>query len=184
MSRLSWAVCVSVVLGLAEATTVGATTITYQATDLADLAPGEDLWQYEYAVSGHVFVVDQGGFSVFFDPALYASLQDGLATPDWDVLLLQPDSVLPADGLYDALALVGNPSLAPFSVSFVWLGGPASVPGPQRFEVYQMDLDGNVLPGSEFGQTTPVNTPSPIPEPSTLLLLGSGLSLAIARRRS
>ena len=79
----------------------------------------------------------------------------------------QPDTAIPDDGAYDALALQDGASLADsFVVSFVWLG--SGVPGSQFFEVY--DPDFNTI---ESGETAPV------PEPATILLVGSGL-LALA----
>lgn len=42
--------------------TAQAATITYTATNLADVTPGEDLWRYDYVVSGGDFL-----HSEFFD---------------------------------------------------------------------------------------------------------------------
>ena len=79
---------------------------------------------------------------------------------------MQPDSSVPDDGMYDALALTDNASLADvFIVSFVWQG--SGTPGSQYFEVYDPDY---VVLDSESGQT------SQVPVPSALLLLGSGLA--------
>ena len=145
-----------------------ATTISYQATDLADTTPGQDLWQYSYSVSGYTFNQNYG-FTVLFDYSLYSNLEDPppFVNSDWDPIVLQPDLVLPADGTYDALALVDNASLAdPFTVSFVWLGsGP---PGSQPFQVYDPNFE-----TIEEGRTT--SGAAAIPEPATLLLLGPGL---------
>jgi hypothetical protein len=92
---------------------------------------------------------------------------------EWDVVLFP---ISPIDGAYDALALTAGASLAQqFAVSFVWLGGSATSPGSQPFEVYRLD-DGIPGPDPETGQT------SPVPEPSTLLLLGSGMAVALRRR--
>ena len=42
---------------------------------------------------------------------------------DWDVIAVQPDPALPADGFFDALALSPGASLSdPFAIAFVWLG--------------------------------------------------------------
>jgi hypothetical protein len=144
-----------------------AITISYQATDLADTTPGEDLWQYSYSVSGYTFNQDYG-FTVLFDYSLYSKLEDPppSVNADWDPLVLQPDLGLPADGTYDALALVDNASLAnSFTLSFVWLG--SGTPGSQPFDVY--DPDFQII---EEGRTT--SGAAAIPEPATLLLLGSG----------
>ena len=84
-----------------------ATTILFQVTDVADSIPGEDLWTYDYFVSGFGFDTDIG-FSVEFDVGLYSQLEDpppGVGS-DWDIIAFQPDSLLLDAGLYDALALV------------------------------------------------------------------------------
>lgn len=181
LKRLLGAFSLLVALGLLQPSTAAATVIRFQATDLVDVVAGQDLWIYEYFVSDRVFSVDQG-FVILFAPLLYANLRNQVPAPgpavgvDWDVIVFQPDSTLPANGAYDALALVNGASLSqPFSVDFTWLGGPGSNPGSQRFEVYELDGDTPVT--FDSGQT------SPIPEPSTLLLMGSGMALALKRRR-
>lgn len=181
LDRLLCAIGVLSVLGMCLPSTAGATVIQFQATNMADAVFGEDLWAYEYTVGGRTFDTDQG-FVIFFDPNLYGSLQDPVAGSDWDLLILQPDLALPDEGTYDALSLVNTASLTqPFSVSFVWLGPPGSTPGSQPFEVYQgSDPIGSVI---ETGHTTPQSGPAPIPEPSTLLLMGSGLAVVYRRHR-
>ena len=148
-------------------------TILYEATDLVDTTPGEDLWMYSYVLNGFTFF-ENYGFQIFFDYMLYSNLEDPppLVNLDWDPIVFQPDLGLPDDGIYDALALVDNPSLAdPFTVSFVWLG--AGSPGTQLYEIYNENFD--II---ATGETTV------IPEPTTIILLGSGLlSLAGLRRK-
>jgi hypothetical protein len=175
-------VCLLTICLAAVASPASATSITFTSTDLADLVEGQDLWMYEYVVSDRVFDVDQG-FSIYFETLLYGELD--LATqisPDWDILTFQPDPGLPSDGIYDALALVNNASLAQlFTVTFVWLGAPGSAPGLQAFTVNQFDADGNIS-FLESGSTTPAGSSSSIPEPSSLLFVSSGLTIAIMRR--
>ena len=156
-------------------------TITYEATDLTDTTAGQDLWEYTYVVSDHTFRANEG-FTVYFDLGLYDLLDPFPAAPnaDWDVLTWDPDPGLPDDGAFDALALVGGASLAdPFTVTFVWLG--SGDPGAQFYELYDDSfaiLDkGYTVAVSSVGTT-------PIPEPGTLMLLGTGLGgLALRQRR-
>jgi len=157
---------------LAMAPAARAAAIRYEAADLVDATPGEDLWLYRYRVEGAAFPAGNG-FSVLFDLGLYEQLVAGAApNADWDVLALQPDPLLTSDGLYDALAPVGPASLADrFEVSFVWLG--VGTPGSQSFELY----DGSV-------QTIESGLTTPIPEPATAVTLALGLVALGARRRA
>ena len=136
----------------------------YAATDLADTTPGEDLWQYSYTVSDYSFGVDYC-FTIYFDVSLYSDLGDPppYVNDDWDIIVLQPDTSLPDDGVYDALAWVNDASLADiFTVSFVWLG--SGIPDSQYYEVY--DDSWNIVESDET---------APVPEPATIILLGIGL---------
>lgn len=149
-----------------------AITIAFEATDLADVNPGEDLYRYSYTLSDFPYPADFG-FSVLFDPNLYDALESlppsvGSA---WDVIAIQPDPGLPDDGFYDAMALVSFPTeLTGFAIDFIWLG--AGTPGSQPFVVYD-DSFATIV----SGQTVLV------PEPSTLVLLAAGIA-GIARLRS
>ena len=176
---MSQSVCALCAVGLflillASPGSTQATTIQFTATDLNDtLGPGGDLWQYNYAVSGLTFPMNYD-FSILFSSNLYRDLENPLPpVTDWDILTLQPDPALPADGLYDALALVDNASLAnPFTVRFVWLGGSGTTPGAQPFAINEFDAQGNFLRIAESGQT---QTLAPVPEPGTFVLLSMGL---------
>jgi len=158
-----------------------AATIFYQATDLADVVVGQDLWEYTYTVTGITFSQDQG-FSILASDSLYRDL--AIPVPpnsDWDATVFQPDPVLTSPGAYDALALVSAPSLAgPFVVDFVWLGG-ANRPGSQPFEIYALSGEGELTVIDE-GRTIPFG----VPEPASALLVGVGVLAAarVRRRRS
>ena len=138
-------------------------TIRYEAVDLPDSVPGEDLWQYHYSVSGASLLSGQG-FDVYFalsDGFLFGDLVAPQSAPssDWDVLAIQPDAGLAADGLFDVVALVDDPSPgAEFLSTFIWRG--TGTPGSQPFEVFDEQL---VV--TESGTTTPV------PEPATIGLV-------------
>jgi len=151
---------------------LAATTITYEAIDLTDTTAGEDRWQYRYTVSGDPFP-QSFGFEVAFDAATVASIASAPAAPstDWFVSTTQPMAGVPADGLYSAMALSANASLAsPFEVSFIW-SGPGN-PGAQSFSI----LDGN------FGLIE-TGTTAPIPEPQVYALMGVGLLVLLGRLR-
>jgi hypothetical protein len=152
--------------------TARATVIEFEVTNVAG-----DVWQYDYFVDG-TFVGLQEGFAVYFDETLYADLVAiGPSPADWDVLVLDPIVALQSDGIYDALALVDNPTFSgPFSVAFTWLG--AGIPGSQPFEKYA--LDGSLQPVPiESGDTVPL-----VPEPATFLLLATGGVITLRRMRA
>lgn len=155
-----------------------ATVIEYEAIDLADVAPGEDLWEYRYFVSGFTFQAGQG-FTVYFGEGDYRDLRDpgDPVGADWDILTLQPDRAVQSAGLYDVLALGSPAPLAtPFTLSFVWLGGPGT-PGSQAFTVNEYDAAG-ALTILETGQTVPRREgPASVPEPSTLWFVAAGAAL-------
>jgi len=155
------------------ANSVSAAKITYEVMDLSDTMVGEDLWKYTYTVSDHIFNVDNG-FSIFFDLQAYSNLEDPAPAVniDWDILVLQPDEALPDDGIYDAFSLSNGASLAdPFMVSFIWTGDGS--PGSQAYNIY--DETFNVVAS---GIT------SPVPEPSALFLMLSGLMGLFAFKKS
>lgn len=170
---------VSAVLFTFWGATLGfATTISYTATDLADGSDG-DLWQYSYILSGAIFN-ENSGFTIYFDYNLYSHLaiQNPTNSAEWDTITLDPDPNLPDAGVYDALALKDDASLAdPFTVSFVWLGGSGG-PGSQYFEIY-IDEPSNSFEILDDGFTTS----SAVPEPGTMLLFGTGLAALIGSRR-
>ena len=142
-----------------------AATLLFEATNLADTTPGEDVWQYSYTPGEFTFAAGQG-FTVVFDRTLFSQIQSPppFVNADWDPISLQPDPALNSNGFYDALALRNVPSLAdPFKVNVVWLGTGA--PASQPFTIYDTDFQPLVQ-----GQT--------VPEPSALALL---LAVAVFR---
>jgi hypothetical protein len=166
---LRWLVRVlaSLGIGLAVGAPAAAVQITYEAIDLADPNPGDDLWLYRYELDA--FKLPAGyGFSVFFDdPAASALDLAGFLARDWDLLVIQADPALPDIGFFDAL-LVGTPK-APvvFEVQFLWKG--AGPPGAQPFVVYDASFQ-----TVEAGVTQ-------LPEAGALSLLAAGaLSLLAA----
>lgn len=143
--------------------------ISSSVQDLADVQPGHDRWRYEYRLDEFPF--DAGyGFTVYFDPALYADLQVATPAPgaDWDAIVRQPDTGLGSDGFYDAEARFDDSApTAFFRVSFEWLG--AGTPGAQPFEVREPEPS---FAAVATGTTT-------VPEPAALVRHASAvLSLA------
>ena len=151
-----------------------ATTIRYEAINLPDNTPGEDLWQYRYQVSQFTFLLDYG-FDILFEVAEGYRFGD-LVDPqppnaNWDVMAIQADPNVPDPGRYEAIALIDQASLADFfTLNFIWRGG-SGVPGSQRFEVFEI-LNNNFVV-QERGRTIPLT--QPIPEPDVLGLVGIGL---------
>jgi len=171
MKKMNRHVILAGLLILWGAGIANAISIDFTATDLVDVNPGKDLWQYSYTVSDHTFAADTG-FTIYFDLGLYDFLDPAPPAPnsDWDVTTWNPDPSLPDNGAYDAYALIDNASLSDmFTINFVWLGG-SSDPGPQSFEVY----DGLTWTVLENGSTT--SGAAPVPEPATMLLFSTGLA--------
>jgi hypothetical protein len=148
--------------------------IDYQVTEIDATS---NTWQFAYTVSGVTFGNSGSGtpseFVVSFDPALYSNLGPSPTSPnaDWFVFTTPTDPITPADGEYNAQALVDSASIADvFSISFVWQG--AGTPGSQSFQL----LDANFAV-VDSGQTTLSDSggggTTPMPEPATLLLFAS-----------
>jgi hypothetical protein len=160
---------VVVVLGLIPS--ARADGISYSLTAL-----GSGNWAYTYTVTNTDEASGLYVFDIYFpsvsstDALNYSNITE-TANPDptnWFTTVLLP-SAPNLGGIYDELAtnpLGQGDSLGGFSVSFTYTGTAAL--GAQYFEIYDTSYD---LLGS--GTTTLSTTP--IPEPSTLILLVSGV---------
>jgi hypothetical protein len=148
-----------------------AASISYKVVNLSG-----NTWQYQYTPTDLSFTNLQG-FTVFFDQNEYGPLSNPVANSDWDLMTADPDLTLASSGFFDALATVMNPSMASFTVDFVYHG--AGTPGPQPWEVYSLDP----LQVLNSGETVPI---SGVPEPRTSVLAALGcalLALGLRRRR-
>lgn len=142
--------------------------------DVADL--GSDRFEYTYELTNDSLPTAIEEFTIWFDFDLYENLAVTTPAPpagDWDEIVVQPEPILSDDGYYDALTLnsgigVGE-TLGGFSVSFDWLG--VDTPGWQYYEI----IDPDTFEMIEDGYT--------VPEPATLILLGTGMLALRIRRR-
>jgi hypothetical protein len=135
-------------------------------------------FRYTYFVSGDLLPVDHY-FEILFPANTYTSFTNEVAT-GWDVILLPIDSFLNLPGRYSALSLPST-FAGPFSVDFIWAGG-GNGPGSQTFELYDDNFDLQLTGTTTLRQTSqpPGNE---IPEPSTLAILASGLTLLVTLKK-
>ena len=160
-------------VGLCFAGLAAAFGITFTTTSL-----GSDNWRYDYTLNLDAAAPAFDEFTIYFNGSSFASLVNPIGPPGWDAIAVQPDLAIPAEGFFDALRL-GPPSplatIPGFSVTFRLLSGDS--PGNQQFEL----LNSADLTVVASGITEP-GVAAPVPEPSTLLLVCSGLAGLAARR--
>lgn len=143
--------------------------VTYSFSDLTDSIPGADRWGVAYRAAGVLEAF--GGFNVLFDPSDFAVLSIDSLPPGWSAYTLEPDPVLSADGVFSATIASSGVLPADFLVSFDWIG--SSTPGSQPLEIFDPNFN-----------TIATGITSPVPEPSHVLLMITGLgALAATRRR-
>ena len=152
-------------LFVVSVTPVRATTVTYDLTNLTGTT-----WAYTYNVTNDTLVSSIDEFTIFFDVNLYANLAVDSTPASWDPIVIQPDTAIPDDGFYDALALstgiAPGDSLGGFSVQFDFLG--AGIPGEQFFDV----VDPTTFASLDSGLTQA----SAVPLPAAIGLFASGLA--------
>lgn len=164
-------------LGLA-CTLASAASVSYQATDLADVVAGQDLWQLAYTVKGPIDTFE--AVNILFAPDRFASLNLVSNTPPGglDVLLTQPDAQLGTDGQLNLSAFRPLPDSFEglVTVRFVWLGQAA--PGAQTYE--WLDADFNVKAQGLTQITSAVPESHSLP----LAIVGAGVMWALMARRA
>ncbi len=155
-----------------------AASVSYQATNLADVVVGQDLWQMDYVVTGPFDTFD--AVNLLFASDRYASIQLLSMSPtgSLDVLLTQPDVQLGTAGQLNLSALQSLPGtfLSKVAVRLVWTDQAS--PGAQPFE--WLDADFNV---KASGMTAPTSV---VPEAGGLPLMSGGLVVmwfGLGRRR-
>ena len=156
------------------------TRIDYQVDQLAG-----NRWEYSYSVT-NLNLPELQEFTIWFDYGKYDNLALTNSIPTsgfgtWDLLLIQPESVIHDDGYLDALALetLGQPvtgvgpgqTVGGFSMQFDWLG--AGIPGPQQYEIINPQNYQTIASG--------ITVPEPI---SAILLLAGIFSCRKYRRGS
>lgn len=161
-------------IGLAAGLAQAAPSVVFTATDI-DGSAGEQ-WRYDFTVSGVADVFESLNLS--FDSSLYAGLQNQASSPNLDLLVTQPDAVLPAPGLLTATFMAALTTPEAFSVEFTWLG--TGTPGSLPFQYN----DANGAPAGD-GRTTSPGTPA-VPEPQMLpaLLALAGVATWMRRRKA
>lgn len=142
--------------------------VTYTVTSL-----GGGSFEYAYMLSGYNLLTGDD-LAIYFPLATSANLTDlGTGGTDYSTFVFQPDPNLPADGEYDAIANGDDPNASTvLDAAFVYSG--TGIPGAQAFTLY--DPNYNVI---STGETMA----APTPEPSTLLLLCSGILAIYAVRQ-
>jgi hypothetical protein len=173
-SSLRWIRHSVALLAISAATASwAAPSVTYLASDLPDVVVGEDLWSFDYTITGPLASFES--INLLFSPAKYGANMMVISNDPTLSPLITPPTLAPeADGVLSvtALDMVPTNGSAHLKIQFVWTSN--GMPGPQPFEV--LDDQFNV---TSVGMTTPV----PEMSPATLLLAGLMVMYPIHRRR-
>lgn len=131
---------------------------------------GGSVYTYQFVPSGFTLVRNEE-IDIRFDPLLFGSLFNGVASSDFRLTLLQPNNPDGAFGDYSALSLVDNPPLTgTFSVDVTWIGPGPPLSGGLPYVIHQFDQSGRIVATLDSGT---VGTP----EPAGWVLSGIGAAL-------
>jgi hypothetical protein len=163
---------------LASTATWALPSISYVAVDEADVVMGQDLWRYDYTLTGPVDLF--GGLEISFEAGLYEAVIISGADPILDVSTptTQPDPIFGPGLVVVTLPTValGAGDAGLFSVNFLW-NGPGA-PGSQSYRIFDGSFGDVVL-----SRTVPTGT-SPIPAPSAASLVLLALAALATTRRA
>lgn len=165
--------CVMLVVGA----TAHAQSIGYQVTSLSVFDP--TLFRYTYDLTGITFLANQE-LQIDSPAGLYSQLTNGVASPDFDLMLFQPGNPLGFAGDYSAVAKKDSPLITTFSVDFKYLG--VGLPGSQTFAINQFNQAGMFVGTLLTGATASVGSTEPAPEPGSLVLCGLIVSVGMVHR--
>ena len=157
--------------------------VDYTATDISG-----STWEYTYTITNSFLSSDLTEFTTFFNLGEYSNLQVLSSPSNWSPIVAQPDAGLPADGLYDALALdsglAAGATQSSFSVEFTFNG--TGTPGAQLFNIVDSDTFATLASGQTTlaggSVTAPEIDPGALASALTLLLGGLAVARGFCRR--
>ena len=115
--------------------------LQYETSNVGSTPTGDPIFRFTYFLSGGSLNAGDE-LEIDFDPALYGELSNASAGAGFDVALFQTNNPPGSTGIYSALAIVNNPSLAtPFMTDAVYLG--QGTPAPQPVFINQYDASGD-----------------------------------------
>lgn len=173
LCMMLWVLFLAALIG---GTVSAAPIIQYQTTNLGVDASGDTVIGFSFTLSG-LNLLANDEFDIQFPVTAFTQLSNGVAGAGFDLLLFQPNQPVGVQGDYSALALVDNPSLSgTFTVDATLASGITVPPSSLPFVIY----NDNVTPSAVLFEGNATAAVSAVPEPSDMLLCGSGMIVAAA----